>query len=492
MGKRCVVIGSGFAGLAGAAVLAQAGLDVTIVERNATPGGRARTWTADGFTFDMGPSFYWMPEVFDRFFARFGHRTADQYRLVRLDPSYRVIFGRDDAWSLPAGTAAVARLFEAEEPGAAAALGRYLQEAQAKYDLGMGDLVHRPSLSWAEYARPRVLTGLMRTTVFRSFRTHVRRHFRSERIRRVMEFPALFLGASPQRTPALYSLMSHADIALGTWYPMGGMGRVVDAFARLAQEQGAVLRTNEAVHHIRVADGRVVGVDTANGPIDADIVLATADHHHVETALLEPGQRMYDERYWASRTMAPSVLLFFLGLDRRLEQLAHHTLFFDASLDAHIAAIHERRTGPERPLFHVSRTSATDPSVAPPGGDALVVLIPIASGSPDDEALRARYFTRVMDRMTEHLGIDPRPHIVVQRSYGVNDLAHDHNAYLGNAYGLASTLRQTGPGRPRMKSRKVAGLYHAGQLNVPGPGVPPAIISGQVAADLILREHAGA
>lgn len=490
MTKRCIVIGAGFAGLAGAAVLAEAGFQVTVVDRNAAPGGRARTWTQDGFTFDMGPSFYWMPDVFERFFARFGHRPADLYELVRLDPSYRIVFGEGDAWSLPAGPEAVAGLFEREEPGAAKALRRFLAEARRKYDLGLNDVVYRPSLNWLEYADPGLLAGLMRTTVLPSLRSHVRRHFRSERIRQVLEFPALFLGAAPQDAPALYSLMAHADIALGTWYPMGGFGRVVDALVRTAQEAGVALRMSTAVERIRVEGGRVASVETPNGTLEADVVLATADHHHVEQHLLPSRYRTYSERYWASRKLSPSVLLFYIGLDRRLLGLKHHTLFFDAPLDAHTADIYQHHRWPRRPLFYVSRPSATDPSVAPGGGENLMVLVPVAGGSADGAVVREQYFALVMDRLERHLGIDPRPHVVVKRSYSVSDLERDHNAFRGNAYGLATTWRQTGPGRPRMKSRKVRGLYHAGQSNVPGPGLPPALISGQVAADLIIREHA--
>ncbi|MEO8733726.1 MAG: phytoene desaturase family protein [Flavobacteriales bacterium] len=484
-----IIIGSGISGLAAAAVLAQRGVQVTVLERNATVGGRARTWEHEGFTFDMGASFYWMPDVFERFFARFGTSAKEHYDLRLLSPSYSVIFGPDDRWDLPAGREAVAALFDREEPGAGKKLGAFLDEAAVKYRLGMQDIVYKPSLSWAEYVDPRVLLGLFRTSVLSSLRSHVRKMFTSDRIRRVMEFPVLFLGATPQNTPALYSLMNHADIDLGTWYPMGGMGKMMDAMQRVAEDQGAVIRTSDAVKRIIVKDGKAIGVESESGTYKADIVLATADYHHVEMDLLPAEHRSYSKQFWKDRTMAPSTLLFYIGLDILIPNMQHHTLFFDEDLDRHGADIYTHERWPEKPLFYVSCTSKTDPSVAPSGCENLVILIPIASGSVDDDAIREHYFHIVADRMQRHFGVDIRQHIKVKRSYCVKDLETDYNAFRGNAYGLASTLLQTGPLRPRVKSKKVRDLYYAGQLSVPGPGLPPALISGQVAADLILKEH---
>lgn len=464
-------------------------MQVTVLERNDTVGGRARTWEHEGFTFDMGPSFYWMPDVFDRFFTRFGNSAKDHYELLRLAPSYSVIFGPDDRWDMPTGREAVAALFDREEPGAGKKLTAFLDEAAVKYRLGMQDIVYKPSLSWAEYVDPRVLIGLFRTSILSSLRSHVRKMFTSDRIRRVMEFPVLFLGATPQNTPALYSLMNHADIDLGTWYPMGGMGKMMDAMRRVAEDQGAVIRTSDAVKRIIVKDGKAIGVEAESGTYEADTVLATADYHHVEMDLLPPEHRSYSPKFWKDRTMAPSTLLFYIGLDTRIPDIQHHTLFFDEDLDRHGADIYTHQRWPDKPLFYVSCTSKTDPSVAPSGCENVVILIPIASGSVDDDATREHYFQIIADRMQRHLGVDIRQHIKVKRSYCVKDLETDYNAFRGNAYGLASTLRQTGPLRPRVKSRKVQDLYYAGQLSIPGPGLPPALISGQVAADLILKEH---
>lgn len=486
--RKAVVIGAGFAGIAAAATLARHGFEVTVLEKNDKPGGRAGVWHDGGFSFDMGPSFYWMPEVFERFFAAFGTTPADHYELRRLDPSYKIIFGPGNELALPAGREAQRQVFELMETGAAAASDRYLADARIKYDLGMGTMVYRPALSWLEYVEPRLLRQLARTTVFRSLRRHVADHVKDSRLRSLLEFPALFLGAAPQDTPALYSLMNHADLVLGTWYPMGGMSRVVEAMVHVAKQEGARFRFGEPVERIDVVNGRIVGMETARGHIEADVVIAAADYHHVEQELLLPEHRQYSPEHWAGCRLAPATLLFFLGCNCRLPQLEHHTLFFDEPLDTHSAEIYDRPQWPSNPLFYASCPSRTDPSVAPAGHEGITVLIPIAPGLQDLDSMRERYYGIVMDRLERYLGLPLRHHVIVKRSYGITDLTTDHNAYRGNAYGLASTLRQTGPLRPRMKSAKVRGLYFAGQFTVPGPGVPPAIISGQVVGDLVHRE----
>jgi phytoene desaturase len=430
-----------------------------------------------------------MPEVFERFFADFGERVSDHYQLARLDPSYSVVFGPQEKWMLPADPIALRAFFESKEKGAGAQLDRFLAEAKLKYDLGMGELVYRPSLSWSEYMHPGLIAGLLKTKVFRSLRKHVQAHFTDDRLRLLMEFPVLFLGAAPQNTPALYSLMNYADMELGTWYPMGGMGKVVDAFVRVAEKQGATLRLNEPVKRIIVEGGKAVGVETDKGILRADVVVAGADYHHVDQELLPEAMKGYSADYWKGRTMAPSGLLFYLGFDRVLPDLEHHTLFFDESLDRHSTEIYDEPQWPSKPLFYTSCASKTDPTVAPAGMENMVILIPIAPGLDDRDETREHYYSRVMDRLEKHLGFDPRPHVVLKRSYSINDLQSDYNAFRGNAYGMANTIMQTGPLRPSMKSRKIANLYYTGQLTVPGPGVPPAIISGQVVADLIEKEH---
>jgi phytoene desaturase len=488
MKRTAIVIGSGFAGTAAATTLASKGYAVTMLEKNAEPGGRARVWRKDGFTFDMGPSWYWMPEVFERYFERFGHTVAQRYDLVRLDPSYQVVFSPTDVWSVPAGVPALKELFERIESGAGAKLELFLEEARQKYDLGMNELVYRPSLSWGEFMDFRLISGMLRTSVFGSLRKHVARYFTDPRLRMLLEFPVLFLGASPDNTPALYSLMNYADMALGTWYPMGGMGRIVDAMMHVAKDQGVEIRTGTPVEQVIVEGGKAVGVRTSMGEFRADVVVAAADYHHVERDLLDPGDRSYTEGYWDGRVMAPSSLLFYFGYNTRIPKLTHHNLFFDASLDTHAKEIYDTPQWPSQPLMYISAPSKTDASVAPEGHENVFALIPIAPGLPDTEEVRQHYRRLVLAKLSAHSGLDVAPHLVLERSYCINDFKNDYNAFRGNAYGLANTLEQTAVLKPSMKSKRVKGLYFTGQLTVPGPGVPPSLISGQVVADLIEKE----
>lgn len=489
MTPKALVIGSGFAGLSAAASLAKKGYAVTVLEKNDTPGGRARVLRERGYMFDMGPSWYWMPEIFEEWFTKFGSRVEDHFELIRLDPSYRVINGPSDTWDIPAQRAELVAFFEGIEAGAGPKLELFLTEAKVKYDLGMRDLVRGPSLSWLEYAKPRVLQGMLSTTVLTSMREHVRRSFKDPRLRMLLEFPVLFLGATSDRTPALYSLMNYADMVLGTWYPMGGMGRIIEGMVRVAEGQGVRFQFNSAVKEILVTNGRASGVRTAKDHFDADVVIASADYHHVEQHLLAPQHRVHDQRYWESRVMAPSSLLFYLGFNTRLPELRHHNLFFDRSLDVHAKEIYDTPRWPSDPLLYVCAPSKTDPTVAPQGHENLFGLIPIAPGLEDTPDIRQHYRELLLDRLSRHTGMDVRAHLDYERSYCINDFVSDYNAYRGNAYGLANTLRQTAVLKPSMKSKKVRGLYFTGQLTAPGPGVPPSIIGGQVVADLAEKEH---
>jgi phytoene desaturase len=486
---RIVVVGAGFAGLSASALLARGGARVTLVEKNDEVGGRARTWCSDGFRFDMGPSWYWMPDVFERFFGLFGRRVEEFYALSRLDPSYRVVFGPGDVLDLPAGVDALVRLFEETEPGAGPRLRAFLDDAAYKYERGMGEFVHKPSLSATEFLDPRLAWALVRLQMLQSFRKHVHRHFTHPRLREVVEFPVLFLGATAPKTPALYSMMNHADMVGGTWYPEGGMGSVVAGLRRLAEEEGVEIRTGAEVDRIEVAGGRATGVLIDAEVLEADVVLANADYHHVETRLLAAEHRQYSDAWWGKRTLSPSSLLFYLGVEGPVEGLRHHTLFFDEPIDEHADAIYENPRWPERPLFYVSAPSKTDATVAPEGRENLCLLIPLAPDLEDDEATRQRYFDIVMGRLERHAGHAIRDRIVLKRSYAHTDFRADYHAMGGNAYGLANTLDQTAILRPRLRSKRVLGLYYTGQLTVPGPGVPPALISGEVAARQILKDR---
>jgi len=485
---HAVVIGAGFAGLSAASSLAQAGWQVSLLEKNSGPGGRARVFEAEGFTFDMGPSWYWMPGVFDQYFGKFGKKVSDYYELVRLDPSYQVIFEGDDAVDIPAGMAELRQLFESLEPGSAARLDAFLAQAKYKYEVGINKFVHLPSRSVTEFIDWEIVKGAVRLDLLQSMAKHARKFFSHPKLLKLIEFPVLFLGATPENTPALYSLMNYADLALGTWYPKGGMHQIVRGMVALAEELGVKIEYNQEVREIVVENGHTTGVRTASGFWPADAVVAGADYHHIEQQVLAPEYRHYSPAYWDSRTMAPSSLLFYLGVSRKLAKLLHHNLFFDEDFSQHAHEIYEAPQWPSRPLFYASVPSKTDPTVAPEGQENLFLLVPVAPDLDDPEATREKYYHLIMDRLEKHCGHPIRAHVVYKRSYAHRDFMSDYHSFKGNAYGLANTLKQTAILKPTLKSKKVDNLYFTGQLTVPGPGVPPSLISGQVVAKEVLKE----
>lgn len=479
---QTVVIGAGFAGIAAATSLAAKGHRVTVVERHDHAGGRCRVFQTDGFTFDMGPSWYWMPDVFEEYFNMFGSNVHQELNLVRLDPSYKVWFA-DDAWPVDANFERLQAQFEALEPGAGRKLVEFMAEARVKYEIGMGQFVRKTAHSPLEFAQASTLYNATKLTLFKSFSHHVRTYFKHPKILQLMEFPVLFLGAKPEQTPALYSLMNYADTMLGTWYPMGGMHEIIRAMVRVAERHGVEFRYNAEVESILVEGGAAAGIALKSGEyLEAASVIAGADYHHVEQQLLPKAYRRYDEAYWDKRTMSPSSLLFYVGIDRKVPGLEHHNLFFDTPFGPHASTIYDTLEWPEQPLFYVSAPSITDASVAPEGCENLFFLIPVAPGLKDESGLRERYFNELIDRLAAHTGVDIRPHIVYQRSFAHEEFIADYSAYKGNAYGLANTLKQTAFMKPKMRS-KLPGLFFTGQLTTPGPGVPPSLISGDVAAN---------
>jgi len=486
--SRIAVIGSGFSGLSAAAYLASYGHEVTVYEKNSSPGGRARQIKVpEGYTFDMGPSWYWMPDVFRRFFMDFDTLPEDYYQLSLLDPGFEVVYGPGDVLAVPADYDHLRALFESIEPGSAGRLDRFMRRAQYKYDTSIRSLIYSPAYSIRDYFRTEVFEGIFSLQLFTSMRRHVRRHFKDRRLRALMEFPVLFLGASPDRIPALYSLMNHAGFRLGTWYPQGGFGSVIRAMIHIGQREGVSYFFDSPVQEIIANAGRVRALVVNGETVETDAVVATADYHHIEADLLPPHYRNYRPSYWQSRTLAPSCLIYYLGVNKRLPSLKHHTLFFDGDMDLHLKDIYDDPKWPAQPQFYVSCTSRTDPSVAPSGHENLFLLLPLASGILDTEEIREHYFNVMISRLENYTRQTIRPFIDYKQSYCVNDFERDYHAYRGNAYGLANTLRQTAWMKPRMRNRKLSNLFYAGQLTVPGPGVPPSLISGKIAAGEVLN-----
>jgi phytoene desaturase len=490
LSKKAIIIGSGFAGLSAASFLVKQGWQITVLEKHHQPGGRARRLVAQGFTFDMGPSWYWMPDVFERYFQQFDKQVSDYYQLYRLDPSYTV-YWPEGFWNIPGGFEKIKAFFEEIEVGSGHQLDKVMREAAYKYEVGIKKLVFKPGQSVTEFLDWDLVKGIFRLDVFTSVKKHIAKYFKDIRLRELMEFPVLFLGALAEKTPALYTLMNYADIVGGTWFPKGGMYSIVDGMYKLANELGVNFIFNTDVQKINVQDGKAVSVTVLQKDKDgselkkyeADVFISGADYHFTETKLLDEKYRTYTEKYWQSRVMAPSCLLYYVGINKKLPGLQHHTLFFDVPFAPHAADIYTTPQWPDEPLFYVSASSVTDASQAPEGCENLFFLIPVATGlTGDDEVLRKKYFDQIVHRFEKRIGHTIVDNIVYYKSFAHSDFISDYNAFKGNAYGLANTLLQTAILKPSCHSKKIDNLFFTGQLTVPGPGVPPALISGELVA----------
>ncbi|WP_166965470.1 phytoene desaturase family protein [Yeosuana marina] len=480
------IIGSGFSSLAASCYLAKAGYDVTIFEKNKTIGGRARQLIKNGFTFDIGPTWYWMPDVFERFFSDFNKVPSDYYTLEKLNPAYSVYFGKDDYITIEDTLEKILLAFEKEEKGSSTKLKKFIATAKSNYDIAIKDLVYNPGVSPLELIT--FQTAKKVNQFFGNIKRDVRKEFKNERLVQILEFPVLFLGAKPSDTPSFYSFMNYADFGLGTFHPKKGMYQVILAMESLAKDLGVTIITDSPIDTIIVENGQAKGVISKGKTISSDIVLSGADYHHTET-LLEKPYRQYSESYWNKKTFAPSSLLFYVGFDKKIKNVNHHTLFFDVDFDVHAEAIYDNPKWPENPLFYASFPSKTDTNSAPEGQEAGIFLIPLAPGLEDSSELRELYFEKIMTRFETLTSQNIKKHVIFKESFCINDFIKDYNSYKGNAYGMANTLTQTAFLRPKLKSKKVKNLFFTGQLTVPGPGVPPSLISGKLVAELISKHH---
>lgn len=482
MNKTILIIGSGFSSLAAACYLAKAGYTVTIYEKNKTIGGRARRLEKEGFTFDMGPTWYWMPDVFERFFADFGKKPSDYYSLKKLNPAYRVYFGFEDYITIEDTLEKICIAFEREETGSSVKLKKFISQAQSNYNIAIKELVYRPGVSPLELVTTATIGKIGQ--FFSTISKDVRKEFNNQKLISILEFPVLFLGAKPSNTPSFYSFMNYADFGLGTFHPKKGMYSVVNSIKELAQELGVTIKTNQNIQNINVKNSLATSVVISGVEIKADIILSGADYHHTES-LLSTEHRQYSETYWQKKTFAPSSLLFYVGFDKKVKNVDHHTLFFDVDFKKHSEEIYDQPRWPKDPLFYASFPSKTDDDIAPKGNELGIFLIPLAPGLEDNPEIREIYFNKIMDRFESVTNQSIKNSVIFKESFCVNDFIADYNSYKGNAYGLANTLLQTAFLRPKLQSAKVKNLFFTGQLTVPGPGVPPALISGKLAAGLI-------
>ena len=482
MKKYISIIGSGFSALSAACYLAKEGNDVTIFEKNDTIGGRARQLKKDGFTFDIGPTWYWMPDVFERFFNDFEKKPSDYYELIKLSPAYQVYFGINEFTTIADNLEAIIETFEKEEKGSGRELRKFMNEAQSNYKIAIEELVYRPGESILELIT--LDTAKKAHLFFSNISKDIRKRFKNPKLVKILEFPVLFLGAKPSDTPSFYNFMNFADFGLGTWHPKNGMYSVILAMEKLAKELGVQIQTNSNIDKIITINGSAIGIICNGKEIKSDIVLSGADYHHTET-LLDNKDRQYSENYWERKTFAPSSLLFYVGFDKKIKNVEHHSLFFDTSFDNHAKEIYDNPQWPKEPLFYASFPSKTDNNAAPEGKEAGIFLIPLAPGLEDTKEIRAAYFNIIIDRFEKLTDQDVKNSIIFSESFCVNDFIKDYNSYKGNAYGMANTLLQTAFLRPKLKSKKINKLYFTGQLTVPGPGVPPSLISGKLVSELI-------
>jgi phytoene desaturase len=486
MNKTISIIGSGFSALSAACYLAKEGNKVTIFEKNKTIGGRARQLKKQGFTFDIGPTWYWMPDVFERFFKDFDKHPSDYYQLEKLNPAYSVYFGKNDFITIEDTFEKICVAFENEEAGSSIKLKKFIKKAQDNYNIAIKDLVYNPGLSPFELVTP--VTFKKINQFFSTIKKDVRKEFKNDRLATILEFPVLFLGAKPENTPSFYSFMNYADFGIGTFHPKGGMYQIIEAMESLMKSLGVVIKTEEQIQKIIVKNNKATGLISNGKTYDFDVILSGADYHHTET-LLDNDYRQYSESYWKKKVFAPSSLLFYVGFDKKLKNVNHHTLFFDVDFNIHAKDIYDNPKWPENPLFYASFPSITDFNMAPEGKEAATFLIPLAPGLEDNETLRESYFEKIITRFETLTSQNVIENIIFRESFCVNDFINDYNSYKGNAYGMANTLTQTAFLRPKLKSKKIDNLYFTGQLTVPGPGVPPSLISGKLVAELIKKHN---
>jgi phytoene desaturase len=488
-GCEVTVVGAGVGGLAAACYLADAGADVRVLEQHDRPGGHANRFVEDGYAFDTGPSWYLMPDVFERFFGHFGRSPGEFYDLVHLDPHYRVFWKDGDRADVRPDMAHNRALFESYEDGAGDALNAYLEEAAYTYEVGMDRFVYEDRGRLRDFLDLDVLKSARGLSLLGTMDDHVADYVEHQKLRQLLQYTLVFLGGSPYNTPALYNLMSHVDFNLGVYYPEGGMYSVIEGMVDLAEDLGATVETGRPVRRVEPADGGGVRVGTDDGAVAADAVLSNANPAHVERELLPAGHREHPEGYWEERTLAPSAYMLYLGVEGSVEPLAHHTLVLPTDWERHFEAIFEEPRWPADPAYYVNVPSRTDDTVAPEGGHTVVVLVPIAPGLDDDDPARERFREQVLSDIAAHTGVDLRGRVAVEREACVSEFAARYGDPRGSALGLAHTLRQTGPFRPDHRSAAVEGLYYTGAYTRPGVGVPMCLISGEHAAEAVVADR---
>ena len=488
--KEITIIGSGVAGLSSACYLSKAGFKVKVLEKNAKAGGRLSQFERNGFTFDKGPSWYWMPDIFDNFFKDFNKNTSDYYNLKRIDPSYQFIT-KNDAYRIPANFDKLCELFDRVEKKSSESLIKYINLAENKYKLSIDKFLNLSGESYTELINPSILKNIHKLNIFISLRSHIKKYFRNEDLIKLLEFPSMFLGGTPLNTPGVYSMMNFADIKGGTWYPMGGMYKIVDAMKEIAIELGVDFNFNNTVNGFDIKNNQIKGIiGNDNKVYHSDHIVSNCEYPFTQLNIIDNKSRSYSEKYWSSRKIAPSAIIFYLGISKKINFLKHHNLFFDESFNEHLKDINEKNKFPKKPLFYVCCPSKTDESVIPDAAmENIFILIPVSTKSNPAKEVVYYYFKYVIDKLEKYESSEIKKHIIEKSSYTKNDFIHDYNAYKGNAYGLANTLLQTATFKPKINDRRINNLSYCGHFTVPGQGLPPSIISGKIVSNILEKKY---
>jgi phytoene desaturase len=488
-GRRVCVIGAGFSGLASAAILANEGFEVTLLEKNDRPGGRAMVWKESDYTFDMGPSWYMMIEAFDNFFSMFGKKPEDYYETMRISPSYRVFFGENEFFDIMDDINENYKIFDGFEPEGGKKLKKFIDKSQQMYNIALQKFLYKDYWTFGDLLDKSLIIDGLKLKIFTKLENYVKRFFTNDRARKIVSYHVAFVGASPPTSPAVYSLLAHCDMNLGIWYPMGGFGTIVDAMMKVGVEKGVDFKFNTEVLELVVEDNISKKVITNKGEIEVDLILNTGDYEHAEMELLEKENRSYQEKYWKKKMIAPSAFLIYLGLNKKLNNFLHHNFYFNSDWDKYFNQLFgSNPEWPEDPSIYITVPSKSDPSLIPPDGELMTILVLVSSELEDPESNREPYFEKIIDKVEKITGESFRDSIVVKRIVTHEHFKKTFNAFKGTALGLAHTLLQTALFRPHHKSKKVKNLYYAGHYTHPGVGVPVSIISAQLACEKIIDD----
>lgn len=489
MKKRFVIIGSGIGGLASACLLSRMGHEVTVLEKNDYLGGRIGLIEEAGYKFDKGPSWYLMPDVFEHFFTLLGKKVSDYLNLVPLHPSYRIFFEGKESVDLDATPKAVEDMFESWESGSGKKFQKYLKEAEKSYRIAKDLYLYRNYDSALDLFDKRLLKDAPSPRLLLPMSKYVESEFQDERIQKILQYQLVFLGGSPYNTPALYSMMSHVDFNLGVSYPMGGMYEIAKAMVSIGSEFGVKFKTSSPVKNINVVDGVAKSVVLEGGAVvDADAVISNADMYFTENVLLDSAYRERSESYWQKRVMAPSAFIMYLGVGKKIEQLAHHSLIFSKDWKTNFSQIFDKPVFPDNPSLYICAPSKTDDTVAPKGKENLFILAPIASGLEYTEDFATEYGNRLIRWIEKETGAKLQDSIEYRKDYSVKDFSRDYNSFKGTALGLAHTLGQSVFMRPNNISKKVNNLYYVGAGTNPGIGMPTCLISAEICVKRVLRD----